>query len=453
MTGLAALLEAMPEMAAWLTTTAWKNLAPHSPETCFHVLMNRVQHNALPISLGRLSTTLKRLGPQYVAYLLAGLDSDSAAVIETCAHELGRTGDRRAVQPLLQLLSNVSINRTLVVEALLNLDAGDRITSVYESADQGLRRFICEGMRKCGWVGDPAHHELYRALQDVEPVVENHRVEYMTPVRAAVQNGDLEKVKLLIEGNCALVLSQDRNGNTLLHYAAGYGFKNVAEFLLDNKAEVNARADDGSTPLHQAADKGHRDVAELLLAYGAKVNARDNYDETPLSLVLRPSAASLREFGCAGLVELKDKEWRHKGVAELLHKHGGTVVDSHEINAAARAGDLKRVTALLDSESDLVSYSDLPGFTPLHEAVSKGQRDVAEVLLSKGADVHARSKSGATPLHVAAVSGYTDLAEVLLDEGADVNARDGNGHTPLQWVRNGQDAGLAELLRQNGGHE
>jgi ankyrin repeat protein len=42
----------------------------------------------------------------------------------------------------------------------------------------------------------------------------------------------------------------------------------VAELLLANKAEVNAKDKNGWTPLHWAAQGGHQDVAELLRQHG-----------------------------------------------------------------------------------------------------------------------------------------------------------------------------------------
>ena len=56
----------------------------------------------------------------------------------------------------------------------------------------------------------------------------------------------------------------------------------MAELLLANKAEVNARDNNGGTPLHLRRLNGHKDVAELLLANKADVNAKDNSDGTPL---------------------------------------------------------------------------------------------------------------------------------------------------------------------------
>jgi ankyrin repeat protein len=48
----------------------------------------------------------------------------------------------------------------------------------------------------------------------------------------------------------------------------------MAELLLAAKADVNAKDSDGWTPLHWAADRGRADVAELLLANNANVDAK-----------------------------------------------------------------------------------------------------------------------------------------------------------------------------------
>jgi ankyrin repeat protein len=42
----------------------------------------------------------------------------------------------------------------------------------------------------------------------------------------------------------------------------------VAELLLANKADVNAKNSDGQTPLHEAVESGFKDVVELLRQHG-----------------------------------------------------------------------------------------------------------------------------------------------------------------------------------------
>jgi RNA polymerase sigma factor (sigma-70 family) len=71
----------------------------------------------------------------------------------------------------------------------------------------------------------------------------------------------------------------------LLHLAIHYGHEQVATFLLDQGADINAQARsafgggtyrmDRMTPLHVAATRGRAGLARLLIARGADVSARD----------------------------------------------------------------------------------------------------------------------------------------------------------------------------------
>jgi ankyrin repeat protein len=61
-----------------------------------------------------------------------------------------------------------------------------------------------------------------------------------------------------------------------------------------------------------------------------------------------------------------------------------------------------------------------------------GHKEVAELLIAKGADVNPKREDGATPLLIAAVAGHKEVAELLIAKGADVNAKDKKGWTLLQ---------------------
>lgn len=156
---------------------------------------------------------------------------------------------------------------------------------------------------------------------------------------------------------------------------------------------------------------------------------------------------------------------------------------------ASAVGDLERVTALLtedpDVTVDLVNAFSHDGFTPLGLASFFGRSDVAEYLLSKGADpniasenkmrvlplhsavagrhagiaktllehgadVNAAQQDGFAPLHAAAQNGQLEMAELLLAYGADVNARNVDGLTPLALALKEGHVEAAELLREHG---
>ncbi|XP_060527236.1 poly [ADP-ribose] polymerase tankyrase isoform X2 [Cylas formicarius] len=98
----------------------------------------------------------------------------------------------------------------------------------------------------------------------------------------AAKKGNLARVQRLVTPeniNCRD--AQGRN-STPLHLAAGYNNVEVAEFLLENGADVNAQDKGGLIPLHNASSYGHLDIAALLIKYNTVVNATDKWGFTPL---------------------------------------------------------------------------------------------------------------------------------------------------------------------------
>ncbi len=90
-------------------------------------------------------------------------------------------------------------------------------------------------------------------------------------------------------------------GETPLARAALFVRMEIAELLLENGADVNARNVTGMTPLHWAVYLGFQDddVIELLLEAGADVNAKTKEGQTPVDLA--------GELGNEEVVELLKK--------------------------------------------------------------------------------------------------------------------------------------------------
>ena len=60
----------------------------------------------------------------------------------------------------------------------------------------------------------------------------------------------------------------------------------VAALLKDHPELLESKDKNGYTPLHEAIGHNQLDIAELLLANGADVNARDGSMHTPLILAM-----------------------------------------------------------------------------------------------------------------------------------------------------------------------
>lgn len=87
-----------------------------------------------------------------------------------------------------------------------------------------------------------------------------------------------------------------------------------------------------------------------------------------------------------------------------------------------------------------------------YTAYAREQAGIAEMLLKAGANVHGKAM-GVTALHLAAQKGYLDLAEVLITRGADVNlsvSSRGQVVTPLALATKADQKKMADLLRSKG---
>jgi glyoxylase-like metal-dependent hydrolase (beta-lactamase superfamily II) len=92
---------------------------------------------------------------------------------------------------------------------------------------------------------------------------------------------------------------------------------------------------------------------------------------------------------------------------------------------AAATGNVARLRTLAEADNAAVNARRPDGLTPMHMAALYGQRDVAEYLLSKGADVNAVARHSGTPLDLASEGPNGDFAAWLESTGARV--------TPLRF--------------------
>jgi ankyrin repeat protein len=67
------------------------------------------------------------------------------------------------------------------------------------------------------------------------------------------------------------------------------------------------------------------------------------------------------------------------------------------------------------------------GWTPLHYACWRCNKDHVDALISAGADVNVVATDGKTPLYYAYKNGCTDIVAILLRAGADPEKVDGLG--------------------------
>lgn len=104
---------------------------------------------------------------------------------------------------------------------------------------------------------------------------------------------------------------------------------------------------------------------------------------------------------------------------------------------------------MIKNSPDLINASRGEEGTPLFQAATKGQLQVATFLLDHGAKVNVAAsgpEKSWTPLMAAANSGHKAMVELLLDRGANVDAQSQSGDTALLRAAEKGFVGVAETL-------
>ncbi|XP_055375005.1 poly [ADP-ribose] polymerase tankyrase [Condylostylus longicornis] len=270
----------------------------------------------------------------------------------------------------------------------------------------------------------------------------------------ACKTGDIAKVKKLITPQT--VNSRDTAGrkSTPLHFAAGYGRREVVEYLLSNGASIQACDEGGLHPLHNACSFGHAEVVRLLLEAGASPNTTDNWNYTPL----HEAASKGKVDVCIALLQhgansnIRNSE--QKTPLELADENTRPVLTGEyrkdELLEAARSGAEDKLLSFLTPLNVNCHASDGRRSTPLHLAAGYNRIRIVQILLEHGADVHAKDKGGLVPLHNACSYGHFEVTELLIKHGANVNANDLWAFTPLHEASSKSRIEVCSLLLSEG---
>lgn len=90
----------------------------------------------------------------------------------------------------------------------------------------------------------------------------------------AVKNGDIDKVKTIVESSQEKLTTMKINGRQPIIYAADFGQKEVIEYLISEGADVNSVDKHGITPLLAAIWEGHTKCVEVILAKGGSKDGK-----------------------------------------------------------------------------------------------------------------------------------------------------------------------------------
>jgi ankyrin repeat protein len=312
------------------------------------------------------------------------------------------------------------------------------------------------------------------------------------PIHLAVETGDLQQVRELLDAEPSLIREARPNGRRPLTTAVEFGHESMARFLLERGANPTwpERNADKGRALYLAARAGNRAMVELLLSFGADPNGhadsggnavyaaktseirallethggsldpydlvwKDEDDEVMRRVTADPKSA---ELGCGGVFTAVVT----RGKRDLLKRLLGANIRVPPLVTGCQSYLLERpdmFRTLLESgmNPDTCNWQMQ---TMLHlccRGDGSGRSDkvsleCAALLLDAGANISARDDDYcSTPLGWAARNNRPDVVDLLLARGAQTNLPDDKPWaTPMAWATRRGHTQVAEILVRAG---
>lgn len=228
--------------------------------------------------------------------------------------------------------------------------------------------------------------------------------------------GNMSLVNLLLDREVNTGAT-DCEGDTALHKAAQCGHVNAVQaILLKNIQIIDQKNKLGQTALHQAAIDGYSDVCKLLLENKANSEILDCFCKPPLFYAVNHDQID---------------------VVMCLAEHGAELNSKGKnrhspLYWAARKGDLKLCSYLIQKGANMNKKIEKFHQTPLHEATWKGHLHIVKHLVEEGADIGIKDYEGSNALHMACRRGHLGIVKFLLEQkGSKLNCSDKRGNTAL----------------------
>ncbi len=263
--------------------------------------------------------------------------------------------------------------------------------------------------------------ENVRLLGEHGVRVNREHLEEKTMLMHAVARGYRDIAAYLLQKG-ARVDAQDRYGYSALMHATD---PRIVRLLIEHKADLNLQDKYGRTALMHAVRKGRFEIVRLLVQKGADIDAQRS-SNTPLAVALASKRYKIASFLIAGGANVNaTMKPGFQGSLSVLEK-------------AVRLGRLELVRALLDKGAKVGhrvvdGSGDWAGYNALLFAAYRGHLDIVRLLVERGADLNAANGSGQTALMIAASLGHTAVVDYLLKRKADVSVRDKRGRTALDY--------------------
>lgn len=204
--------------------------------------------------------------------------------------------------------------------------------------------------------------------------------ENITPLMVAAENGRLEICQLLLENFAKVNMQTTTYHVTAVSLATEHNYIDVVKLLVKYGADVELPRNNGMTPLHFAAWYGHKETARYLIDH--LVSQNKSINEMAVNK-MTPFATAILE--------------NHTEIIDMFIEHISkfNIASNLPITCAFRSGNYELVKMLISSGYSLNSKS---GDHLLINAVKEQSIEKITFLLENGADFNEEDEQGLTAL-------------------------------------------------------
>ncbi|XP_063307399.1 transient receptor potential cation channel subfamily A member 1 isoform X1 [Pelobates fuscus] len=282
----------------------------------------------------------------------------------------------------------------------------------------------------------PLHYAAKHALLELILMIINEGTEEVldvvdckgnSPLHWAVNKNKLDSVKVLLSRGADPNL-QNFYKQSPLHLAIQLHHNSIVEELANHATtQIDIEGDLGNTPMMLACYKDNHEALSLLIKRGAKICKQNKLGYYPVHLT-----ACSGSIKCLELILKKGQEvgYTIEGMINFTDNE-----KSSPLHIAVQNGGLEMVKACIGygAKIDLKQVND--NATALHFASTQGATEIVKFMISsyKGDKnvIDLPDGNNETPLHKSALFDHVELAEYLLSMGANIDSLDNEMRTPL----------------------
>ena len=300
-------------------------------------------------------------------------------------------------------------------------------------------------------------------LHNAQPDLAKYAIERgaSVDIHAAARLGMFHRVRELIESDAKLVHARGGDGQLPLHFAST---REIASFLLENGADIDARDIDHESTAAQWMLGDRADLARFLVSRGCKTDllmatalgdlalVQKHLDLDPESIRVRVtdeyfpmiggrSGGTIYQWVIGWHVSAHQvaKEKAHDSVFELLMTR--SPADVKLVNAAW-LHDEPMVDAILRDHPAITTSLTAADRRQIAHAARNNDTGALRLFIKSALPLDARGQHNATPLHWAAWHGNATAVRLLLDQKPDIEGRDNDFNSPpIGWALHGSENG------------